>query len=197
MLKLKEQIEKIYKNCNRGSVSTRKRYRISTLKFCEFIEKRFGLERFKNVNGKHIRAFVDHERANNVPDTTILTDLNGIYFFYEFSGGENVLPDKKEFGFEKTLNPIENIIWTSEEVENAIRLSEIQGNSFIEKALKMSSYNNKGIEDIAVALTDSMRCDTDKVKERIRNWVHNNRNKFSERKLKFGGTKGVFLYDKD
>ena len=197
MLKLKEQIEKIYKNCNRGSVSTRKRYKISTLKFCEFIEKRFGLENFKNVNGKHIRAFVDYERANNVPDITIENELIGIYFFYKFSGGTNTLPDKKEFKFKKELKTIEDILWTKEEVENAIRLSEIQGNSFIEKALKMSSYNNKGIEDIAVALTDSMRCDTDKVKERIRNWVHNNRNKFSERKLKFGGSRGVFFYDKE
>ena len=43
----KEQIEKIYKNCNRGSVSTRKRYKISTLKFCEFIEKRFAYRSLK------------------------------------------------------------------------------------------------------------------------------------------------------
>ena len=196
MLKLKEQIEKIYKNCNRGSVSTRKRYLVSALKLCDYVGKRFGLEKFKNLNDKHIRAFVQYDREQCVPDTTILTDLNGIYFFYEFSGGENVLPDKKEFGFEKTLNPIENIIWTSEEVEKAIRLAELQGNSMIKNALRMSSVENIGIDEISVRLTDRVRMDTDSVKSRIRNWVHNNRRKFSNRNLTFGGTKGVFENEK-
>ncbi len=197
MLKLKEQIEKIYKNCNRGSVSTRKRYRISTLKFCEFIEKRFGLENFKNVNGKHIRAFVDYERANNVPDITIENELIGIYFFYKFCGGTNTLPDKKEFKFKKEVKTIEDILWTSEEVEKAIRLAELQGNSMIKNALRMSSVENIGIDEISVRLTDRVRMDTDSVKSRIRNWVHNNRRKFSNRNLTFGGSRGVFLYDKE
>ena len=196
MKSLHEQVYAIYKRCNRGAFSTRKRYLVSALKLCDFIAKRFGLEKFKNLNDKHIRAFVQYEREQCVPDTTILTDLNGIYFFYEFSGGENVLPDKKEFGFEKTLNPIENILWTREEVEKAIRLAELQGNSMIKNALRMSSVENISIDEISVRLTDKMRMDTDRVKSRIRNWVHNNRKKFSNRNLTFGGTKGVFKNEK-
>ena len=191
MKSLHEQVYAIYRRCNRGAVNTRKRYLVSALKLCDYVEKRFGLEKFKNLNDKHIRAFVQYEREQCVPDTTILTDLNGIYFFYEFSGGENVLPDKREFGFEKTLNPIENILWTREEVEKAIRLAELQGNSMIKNALRMSSVENISIDEISVRLTDKMRMDTDSVKNRIRNWVHNNRRKFADRQLTFGGTKGV------
>lgn len=196
MLTLIEQVEKIYRNCNRGSVSTRKRYKVSTIKFCEFLKKEYGLQNFRNVSERHIRAFVDYERKNNVPDITIENELIGIYFFYKFSGGTNIFPDKKEFDFKKEVKQIADILWTKEEIENAIRLSEIQGNFIIERALKMSAYNNKGIEEISLCLTDSVRCDTDKVKERIRNWVHNNRKKFSARQLKFGGSRGVFFYGK-
>ena len=196
MKSLHEQVYAIYKRCNRGAFSTRKRYLVSALKLCDFIAKRFGLEKFKNLNDKHIRAFVAFEREQCVPDTTILTDLNGIYFFYEFSGGKNVLPDKREFGFEKSYNPIENILWTREEVEKAIQLAELQGNSMIKNALRMSSVENIGIDEISVRLTDKMRMDTDRVKNAIRNWVHNNRKKFSDRQLTFGGTKGVFKNEK-
>ena len=196
MKSLHEQVNAIYKRCNRGSLSTRKRYLVSALKLCDYVEKRFGLEKFKNLNDKHIRAFVAFEREQCVPDATILTDLNGVYFFYEFSGGENVLPDKREFGFEKSYNPIENIIWTREEVEKAIRIAELQGNSMIKNALRMSSVENIEIDEIALRLTDRMRIDTDRVKNAIRNWVHNNRRKFSNRNLTFGGTKGVFKNEK-
>ena len=196
MKSLHEQVYAIYRRCNRGAVNTRKRYLVSALKLCDYVEKRFGLEKFKNLNDKHIRAFVQYEREQCVPDTTILTDLNGIYFFYEFLGGENVLPDKREFGLEKFYNPIENIFWTREEVEKAIKLAELQGNSMIGKALRMSSAENIGINEIALRLTDKIRMDTDRVKSAIRNWVHNNRKKFSNRNLTFGGTKGVLKNEK-
>ena len=196
MKSLHEQVNAIYKRCNRGSLSTRKRYLFSALKLCDYVGKRFGLEKFKNLNDKHIRAFVAFEREQCVPDTTILTDFNGVYFFYEFSGGENVLPDKKEFKFKKEVKTIEDILWTKEEVEKAIRLAKLQGNSMIKNALRMSSVENIGIDEIAPRLTDKMRMDTDRVKNAIRNWVHNNRKKFSNRNLTFGGTKGVLKNEK-
>ena len=55
-----EQVTSIYKHCNELSFGTRKRHYEATKRFCGFLADNFRLQKFKNVEDRHFRAYVEY-----------------------------------------------------------------------------------------------------------------------------------------
>lgn len=55
-----EQVSSIYKHCNELSFGTRKRHFEATKRFCSFLADRYRLQKFKNVEDRHFRAYAEY-----------------------------------------------------------------------------------------------------------------------------------------
>lgn len=134
MININSQLDEIYRHCNQKSIRTRKRYLIGAKKVCEFVSKEYGLSRFIDLSEKHIYAYVQYARENEICDSTISTDISGVYFFYRFSGGTNLLPKKDVFHFRKAGVQPEDIRWTDDEIIDALLLAQLQKRKDVELA---------------------------------------------------------------
>ena len=87
-----EQVTSIYKHCNELSYGTRKRHYEATKRFCAFLADNFRLQKFKNVEDRHFRAYVEYLIESGASPATIQSDLSGIRFFHG-SGTETAYDD--------------------------------------------------------------------------------------------------------
>ena len=124
---LLEQVTSIYRHSNEKSFKTRVRYYEAAKRFCCFLAARFRLEKFKNVDDRHFRAYAEHLKKIGASPATIQADLAGIRFFYRLSGGKNKLSDNHSLNLPKRAVGTENRAWLPEEKEKAIMLAERMG----------------------------------------------------------------------
>lgn len=82
------QVKKLYRECNEKSFETRARYRDATERFCGFLAKEYGLQKFANIRDKHLIAYADYLKSEGIAVNTILSDLSGIRFFHRLSGAK-------------------------------------------------------------------------------------------------------------
>lgn len=113
------QINKIFNNTREGGYKTRARYQESCGRFAVFLAQEFKLQKFSNIQGKHITAYVKHMQAEGKSPATIKTDLSGIRYAYNKSGGRNRLPDNDRLGLEKRSYGTIDKAWTKEEIKMA------------------------------------------------------------------------------
>ena len=122
-----EQVTSIYKHCNELSYGTRKRYYEATKRFCAFLADNFRLEKFKNVEDRHFRAYVEDLIESGATPATIQSDLSGIRFFHRKSGSKNKLSGTDRLNLPKRAVGTENRAWLPEEKEKARALAEEVG----------------------------------------------------------------------
>ena len=108
-----EQVTSIYKHCNELSYGTRKRHYEATKRFCGFLADNFRLQKFKNVEDRHFRAYVEYLIESGASPATIQSDLSGIRFFHRLSGNKNKLSEnncldlpKRAVGVENRVSPL-------------------------------------------------------------------------------------------
>ena len=89
---LVSQIDSILAYSNERSIKSRYRYYEATKRFCRFLADNYRLQKFKNVEDRHFRAYVKYLKENNEA-TTIQTDLSGIRYFHEKSSSKNKLSE--------------------------------------------------------------------------------------------------------
>lgn len=122
-----EQVASIHKHCNELSYGTRKRYYEATKRFCAFLADNFRLEKFKNVEDRHFRAYVEHLIESGTAPATIQSDLSGIRFFHRKSGSKNKLSENERLNLPKRAVGTENRAWLPEEKEKARAIAEEMG----------------------------------------------------------------------
>ena len=98
---LMTQIDSIRKRNNEKGFKTQARYYAATRRFCQFLAKDFRTEKFANVGGKHLRAYVERLQESGKSPGYIDTELSGIRFYYDRSGGKIRLPDNQQMNLEK------------------------------------------------------------------------------------------------
>ena len=116
---LHDQILSLKNSINAKGIATRARYFEGTDRFVRYCAEEWHLQKFVNVSGKHIRAYVEYMRDKELTPNTIVTELSSIRFFYGYSGGKNRLPDNKELPIGKRNRGELNRAWFPEEVEKA------------------------------------------------------------------------------
>ena len=143
---LLEQVTSIYKHSNEKSFKTRVRYYEAAKRFCCFLAARFRLEKFKNVDDRHFRAYAEYLKATGASPATIQAELAGIRFFYRLSGGKN----NRSLNLPKRVVGTENRAWLPEEKEKAIMLAERMGRTDVVIALDLAYELGLRVEEICV-----------------------------------------------
>lgn len=144
---LVSQIDAILARSNERSIKSRYRYYEGTLRFCRFLADNFRLQKFKNVEERHFRAYVKYLKENNAP-STIQTDLSGIRYFHEKSGSKNKLSKNDRLDLPKRAVGKENRAWTAEEIKKARDVAREMGRVDVEAALDLVSAFGLRIEEM-------------------------------------------------
>ena len=121
---LVSQIDSIFKHSNERSIKSRYRYYEATKRFCRFLADNYRLQKFKNVEDRHFRAYAEYLKENNEA-TTIQTDLSGIRYFHEKSGSKNKLSENVQLNLPKRAVGKEDRSWTSEEIGKAREMGRV------------------------------------------------------------------------
>lgn len=122
---LLSQIKKIAKHNRQGSFKTKERYFQATSKFCKFLAKEFGVQKFSNIKDKHIEAYIKDMQNRNLSASTIKTNLSAIRFFYDKSGNaKNIISENEKFELEKRTFGGVDRGWTMEEFKAFLKLCD-------------------------------------------------------------------------
>jgi integrase/recombinase XerD len=163
-LGLRGQIRKILRHCNQGSYKTRHRYEEAADRFSKFLADEFHLQKFTNVQDKHIRAYVGHMQERGLSASTIKTDLSAIRFLYDQSGGRNRLPENSELDLERRHFGGVYRAWKDDEFEAALDLAEEMGDHRVRWALTLARHLGLRIHEVVrlsrAQLLDALRTGT-------------------------------------
>ncbi len=80
---LENQLMGIFRHNRQGSIATKGRYLSSSKRFCKFVAENFGLENFKNIQNKHIQAYIADMRGRELKPAHIKTEISAIRFFHD------------------------------------------------------------------------------------------------------------------
>ena len=144
---LVSQIDSILKHSNERSIKSRYRYYEATKRFCRFLADNYRLQKFKNVEDRHFRAYAEHLKENNEA-TTIQTDLSGIRYFHEKSGSKNKLSENVQLNLPKRAVGKEDRSWTSEEISKARVVAREMGRVDVEISLDLVPTFGLRIEEL-------------------------------------------------
>ncbi|APC09056.1 phage integrase N-terminal SAM-like domain-containing protein [Neomoorella thermoacetica] len=97
------QFEKICKHIRQNSFDTRKRYRWIFIQFLRFVAVTFHLQNIKNLQEKHVIAYIQKLQKENKAKSTILTNLSVIRFYFTKIGVPEIAPNQEIFTMSKTL----------------------------------------------------------------------------------------------
>ena len=131
------QIDRYKHYCHEGSCKTRERYYNTCKPFCEFLAVEFRMQKFLNVNEKHILVYAEHMKSYKAP-STIRTKLSAIRKVYTWLGGKNRLPDNRKLDLPKREVGKTDKSWTEEEYQKAIALSKGMNRYDVYYGLKIS-----------------------------------------------------------
>ena len=120
------QIDRYKHYCHEGSYKTRESYYNTCKIFCEFLAVEFRMQKFLNVNEKHILAYAEHMKSYKAL-STIRTELSAIRKVYEWLGGKNKLPGNEKLDLPKRQVGVFDNSWTPEEYRAAIALGKSMG----------------------------------------------------------------------
>ena len=143
-----EQVTSIYKHCNELSYGTRKRHYEATKRFCSFLADNFRLQKFKNVEDRHFRAYVEYLIESGASPATIQSDLSGIRFFHRLSGSKNKLSENNCLDLPKRAVGVENRAWLPEEKEKARAVAEGMGRTDVVIAIDFIDAFGLRIEEM-------------------------------------------------
>ena len=143
-----EQVKSIYKHCNELSYATRNRHFEATKRFCAFLAENFRLQKFKNVEDRHFRAYVEYLIDSGVAPATIQSDLSGIRFFHRKSGSKNKLSPNEKLNLPKRSVGTENRAWLPEEKEKARALAEEMGRTDVVIAIDIIDAFGLRLEEL-------------------------------------------------
>lgn len=97
---LQVQVKKILR-CNENSIASKKRCKAAGKRFCDFLAARYHLKNFKNVEARHLRAYVEHLQSKGLMPSYIDTELSCIRFVHNHSVSKNMLPENKDLKLQK------------------------------------------------------------------------------------------------
>lgn len=122
---IEQQMEKLFKHTRTGSFKTRARYKSSCYHFLEFVHKNFKLKNLRNLNDKHVAAYIIARQQDGISPKTIKNDLVAIRYLHDMiPNAKHDLSDNKglkemyNLTLEKTPAVKGDRGWTKEEFRN-------------------------------------------------------------------------------
>ena len=145
-----QQVTSIYKHCNEKSHASRKRNYEATKRFCRFLADKYRLEKFRNVEDRHFRAYVKYLKESGYSPNTIQSDLSGIRFFIRLSGSKNEVSLNKRMDLPRREAGSENRAWLPEEKEKAKAIAERMGRNDVVTAIDFIDAFGLRLEEMCV-----------------------------------------------
>lgn len=144
------QIDKIMRHANQGSVNTRFRYYESVKNYCKFVTKHYGLQKFTNTKARHVEAWVEHMKTiQNLAPKTIKSHISGLRYFYDQAGGKNHLPDNEKLNLESTPKYGVDRAWTEKEYQAMLARARDLGRQDVIDFMRLGREAGLRIHEIA------------------------------------------------
>jgi site-specific recombinase XerD len=156
-INLEKQIASIHKNTRENSYGTRYRYLEATKRFCNFLADEFRLQKFANVQEKHLSKYVEHLKETGASPSTIQTDLSGIRYFHQRSGSRHTLPENSKLSLDKRSLGREDRSWTKQEIQQARELANDTGRQDVRLAISFAEKFGARIEGVCTATVKDLK----------------------------------------
>jgi integrase/recombinase XerD len=141
---LMNQINKIARHNRQGSFKTRDRYYEAVDRFSRHLSDHYNVQKFANINGKHLASYVEQMQTKGLSASTIKTDLAAIRFFHDkFENTRYILPDnkelKKKYGIELAQRKFGGVdrTWSEKEYRDMVSHAQSLGRENIASILKL------------------------------------------------------------
>ena len=145
---LKKQMEKIFKHCRIGSISTRRRYLRGVLRFCRYLAKEFRIQKFANVSDKHLNSYIEFLQSNKTRKY-ITTELSAIRFFHDqIQRPRFILSPNELLNLDVTPKVKINRKWTKNEFEYMIQKGYDLNRDNIAVIMTIARYTGARIHEI-------------------------------------------------
>ncbi len=158
---VEQQADKIFRHTRANSYGTRAEYRGKCSQFCRFISDKFKLQNLKNLDNKHIAAYIKYRQELGIAPKTIKNDLAAIRYMHDqIPNAKTELFDNqklsKEFGLvlEKTPQVKGNRAWTDTEYKDFIEFATKNGRQDVVDIAKLCRHQGLRITE-AVAMSRS------------------------------------------
>lgn len=130
------QMKKTFKHTRTGSFATRSRYEKACKTFVSFLDEKYGMKNLRNLQDKHLIAYIEHRQSLGITDKTIKTDLGAIRYLhdmvpnvkYELATNAE-LQKNHEIALDKTVAVSGDRAWTNEEYQNMQQLLNSQASA--------------------------------------------------------------------
>ncbi len=131
------QGEKFMRHFRAGSNGTKSKYKTSCRQFLKFVNDKFKVQNIRNIQNKHIAAFITHRQDLGRAPSTINNDITAIRYMHDMipNAKYEIYPTKTDF--EKEFNiQIESRApqgengdrsWTHQEIRDAVQYAREQG----------------------------------------------------------------------
>lgn len=80
---IQAQAERLFRHTRSGSYSTRARYQSSCNRFLEFVNEEFKMKNLRNLQDKHVVAFIHSRQEDGLTTKTIKNDLGAIRYLHD------------------------------------------------------------------------------------------------------------------
>lgn len=148
---LKAQVDRIYRHIRTGSYKTRERYYAAVLRLCMFLAVEFRLMNIRNLDSKHITAYVEYMESIDLSERTIKTDLSAIRWFFDFiPNTKHKLPDNNHLGVElpKHVFAPEDRTWSDDEYQGMCKVAIREGIKAYADALTLARYAGLRVHEV-------------------------------------------------
>ena len=148
---LKSQVDSIFRHIRTGSYKTRIRYYAAVLRFCMFLAAEFSLQNIRNIESKHVTAYVEYMEALDLTASTIKTDLSAIRWFHDFiPRAKFKLPDNDHLGVElpKRVFLAEDRAWSDNEYHGMCKVALREGIKSYANAMTLARYAGLRIHEV-------------------------------------------------
>lgn len=102
---LLNQIKPVIKRYTEGSYNTHKRYLSVGTRFCDFLGQTSNLQNFRNVQHRHVKAYVEFLQEKGCTPNYILTELSGIKWIHKRMNPKSNLPQSNRSFHVDKRNP--------------------------------------------------------------------------------------------
>ncbi|WP_018085709.1 tyrosine-type recombinase/integrase [Desulfurispora thermophila] len=150
---LEDQFKKAFRQAKKasdGMVSVKSiyRYQESMKNFMAFCAEQFYLQKLAKIQEKHLRAYIEHRRAEGTAEKTIKNDIAAIRFFHRYMDAKYKLPDNKALGLMSTPNGGKDRSWTDREYHKMLKLARTAGREDVVCAMRLARYAGLRLHEI-------------------------------------------------
>lgn len=135
---LMSQVNKVGNHLNQGSIKTRERYHEAVDRFSRHLADRYNLQKFGNVQDKHLCSYIEEMKSKGLSASTIKTDLSAIRMYHDATPfAKHQLSENKAFDLERRSFGGVDRTWSQNEYKGMLQQAKELGRHDIANILQL------------------------------------------------------------